>query len=235
MILSLKTKIVAVASDVDGEGKYFPDQSQNNISNDIMYEETPGLSEVIERDLWNSLDEKYKHMLRAKLSNLRPNGIEKEFWKTLEDSEKTDIIYSLNKNEATKVVVKLERPEEIDPEIWEDIHMETRKKIVSQLYTIRPHGFDPELWENLNEKNRQAIAYDQKLSNERKDLEKAWLPVWFIEEVKPKGNRSKRSYFLWWMQRITYKSRVVNFFVVGNNYIIEEPDGGMSAMVSICM
>jgi hypothetical protein len=36
------------------------------------------------------------------------------------------------------------------------------------------------------------------------------------------------------MQRITYKSRVVNFFVVGNHYIIEEPDGGMSAMALVC-
>jgi hypothetical protein len=229
----LKTKIVAVDS-VDYEGKYCQDQGQDRFSKDLMYDDTPGLSEVVDLGLWNLLDERSKNMLRdSALSNQRPQGIEKDFWDTLDERVRTDIIFCLSKDKQIRCNVKAERPEEVDPQIWQDIDMETQKKIVNQLYAIRPPGFDPELWENMNERNRQRIAYDQKIANDAKK-EVGCLPAWFIKEVVPTGKRSKRSYLLWWLQRITYKSRVVSFFIYGNHYVMEEPDAGMSAMALVC-
>jgi hypothetical protein len=242
MISVLKTKIVPV-NRIEDYGKYREDESKDSLSKDslskdVTYDDIPGLSEVIDRELWSLLDETTKDNLKATaLSNLRPQGIEKDFWDMLDESVKANIIDSLRENKIKMFDAKSERPEEVDPRIWEDICQSTQKKIVNQLYAIRPLGFDPELWENMNERNRQSIAHDQKVSNDIKQqfhLEEAWLPAWFIKEVVPTGKRSKRSYLLWWLQRITYKSRVVNFFLIGNHYIIEEPDSGMSAMALVC-
>mmetsp|Transcript_16086 Transcript_16086/g.15440 ORF Transcript_16086/g.15440 Transcript_16086/m.15440 type:complete len:390 (-) Transcript_16086:94-1263(-) len=236
MVSALKFRVVAVEYDEhddECEGKYRegPVDLDQNISSKIDYEnyckDNADISEVIDFEIWDALDEETRNKVKA--IKLRPQGIEKDFWDILEESVKANIIDSLKRKKV--IDVKLERPEEVDPQIWKDVHLATQKKIVGQLYAIRPQGFDPELWENMNERDKQHICLDQKMINDESPV---WLPAWFIEEVVPTKNWSKRWYLKWWLQRITYKSRVVNFFVPGNNHIIEEPDAGISAMALVC-
>jgi hypothetical protein len=233
MVSALKSRVMAVDNDDECKGKYREDPvflDQNNSSkNDYenYCKNNLEISEVIDFEIWEALDGETRNKVKA--VKLRPQGIEKDFWDILEESVKSNIIDSLKRKKV--IDVKLERPEEVDPQIWKDVYLATQKKIVGQLYAIRPQGFDPELWESMNERDRQHIRHDQKMINDESPV---WLPDWFIEEVVPTKNRSKRSYLKWWLQRITYKSRVVNFFVVGNNYIIEEPDAGISAMALVC-
>lgn len=104
------------------------------------YDDTTGLSEVIDIRVWNLLDLKTKNRLKTKvLSMLRPQGIEQVFWDQLSESVKTDIINSLkvSKQKQRKIDVKPERPEEVDPNLWKDIHLSTQQMIIGQLHAMR--------------------------------------------------------------------------------------------------
>jgi hypothetical protein len=211
MVSALKFRVVAVEyeeNDDECEGKYHEDpvdldQNISSIDDCENYcENNVKISDVID---FIPPDGETRNKVKANaLSKLRPQGI--EIWDMLEESVKANIIDSLKRKKV--IDVELELPEEVDPQIWKDVHLATQKKIVGQSYAIRPQGFDPERWESMNERDRQHISHDQKMINEKSP---GWLPAWFIEEVILTKNKSKSSYLKWWLQRITYKSRVVIF------------------------
>jgi hypothetical protein len=238
MVSALKFRVVAVEYDEhddECEGKYredpvddIPVKTQNISSKDDYENYCKNNVEISEVINFIPPDGETRNKVKANaLSTLRPQGI--EIWDILEESVKANIIDSLKRKKV--IDVKLELPEEVDPQIWKDVYLATQKKIVGQSYATRPQGFDPELGESMNEIDRQHIRHDQKMINDKSPV---WLPAWFIEDVVPTNNRSKRWHHKWWLQRITCKSRVVNFFVPGNDHIIEEPDAGMSAMALVC-
>mmetsp|Transcript_16078 Transcript_16078/g.15429 ORF Transcript_16078/g.15429 Transcript_16078/m.15429 type:complete len:361 (-) Transcript_16078:151-1233(-) len=207
MVATLTSKVMAVDNDDECEGKYRegPVDLDQNISSKIDYE--------------NYCKD------NADISEV----IDFEIWDALDEETR-------NKVKAIKL-----RPQGIEKYYWDilegsvkaniidslkrknviDVKLGSPEKVVGQSYATRPRGFDPELGESM-----KSIRHDQKSP--------VCLPLWFIEEVVPTNNRSKRWYLKWWLQRITYKSRVVNFFVPGNNHIIEEPDAGISAMALVC-
>jgi hypothetical protein len=231
-------RVIAVAGD-DHENKLVEHKITfaSPLDNDI-YTKTVGISDVIDLEIWNKLSVETKKKLSAFASaKIRPEGVDKDLWEMLEDNEKSEIIICCNDLEEEKEiknrkthkdgrVIPLDRPEEIDPRIWKSLFLLTQKKIVGKIGSLRPRGVEAELWDNLNERDRQRINLDQKLADDAKDLKAAWLPSFLIEEVVPAEGYTKRNYLLWWFQRLTYKSRVVNFFAIGNQYIIEEPDSG---------
>eukprot|EP00596_Hydrurales_sp_CCMP1899_P007378 CAMPEP_0119051224 /NCGR_PEP_ID=MMETSP1177-20130426/72912_1 /TAXON_ID=2985 /ORGANISM="Ochromonas sp, Strain CCMP1899" /LENGTH=202 /DNA_ID=CAMNT_0007030355 /DNA_START=242 /DNA_END=848 /DNA_ORIENTATION=- len=122
------------------------DDYENYRSNNVE------ISEVIDLEVWDSLDGETRNKVEANaLSTLRPQGIEKDFWDTLEESVKATIIDSLKRKKI--IDVKLESPEEVDPK-----------------------------------HKRQKMIIDES---------PVCLPAWFIKEVVPTKNRSKRSYLKW--------------------------------------
>jgi hypothetical protein len=200
--------------DDECEGKYREDPVDDipvetqNISSIDDYENyrinNVEISEVIDLEVWNSLDGETRNKVEA---NALSNLRPQGIEKYYWDI--------LEGSVKANIIDSLKRNNVID------VKLGSPEKIVGQSYATRPRGFDPELGESM-----KSIRHVQKSP--------VCLPAWFVEEVVPTNNRSKRWYLKWWLQRITYKSRVVNFFIPGNHHVIEEPDGGMSAMALVC-
>jgi hypothetical protein len=202
-------RVIVVAGD-DHENKLVERKIAfaSPLNNDI-YIKTVGISDVIGLEIWNKLSVENKKKLSAFASaKIRPEGVDKDLWEMLEDSEKSEIKICWNDSEEEKEfnnrkiykdgrVIPLDRPEEIDPRIWKSLFLLIQKKIVGKIGSLRPRVVEAELWENLNERDRQHINLDQKSADDAKDLKAAWLPSFLIEEVvhQPKGKRKGITYY----------------------------------------
>jgi hypothetical protein len=93
------------------------------------------------------------------------------------------------------------------------------------------------LEELIKAKKKETEDQRDKKNSVLKFLEQVSLSVSAAFGARPvykKGYESKLLYPRWWLQRLTVNSRVVKFFSVLGDHIIEEPDAAISAMALIC-
>lgn len=120
--------------------------------------------------------------------------------------------------------------------------------------------FDDELWNLLSDDAKVRVAQDirqnahkniQFVESTRAEYEQCkhqlnpvsrflWrmrlslIAAFHVPPEYKKGYKSKSLYARWWLQRLTVKSRVVKFFNIAGDHVIDDPDSAMSAMALIC-
>lgn len=118
----------------------------------------------------------------------------------------------------------VDRPDEIAPNIWHHLEIETQNEIYDKLDLIRPKGFDEELWERLDGNCHETINKAMKESQFGFGLSSGNSLA-----VNTKETIFTRNY---WIKRLR-KSRIVAFFI-SENHIVDDPDAGIGALSLVC-
>ena len=193
-----------------------------------------GISNVIDRATWISLDQQTKNNIRDYVDAKNPpNSVDKHLWAELSPDDKAHVIEKKSTQKST-----LERPEEICDNTWSKLNINTKIAIIDKLHNLRPPGFDSTLWMSLSDLTKKSITDDLYGHTVKSQSEKTLkLQSHFFGCITSKIDTYLYNHLStthrWWLLRVTSRSRVLTFFFSGI-HVIEDPDSGIGAMVLVC-